>query len=142
MLNVAIIGYGYWGPKLARNFQNSSFFKIKYIVDNSKKNLSKAKIDYPLSKLLKNYKSIKNETIDLVVISSPTKYHFSMAKYFLKKNHVLVEKPLSLKLNEVKILEKISKKNKKLLFVDYPFLFSGSINFIKIEVFTFMKHLL
>ena len=37
MLNVAIIGYGYWGPKLARNFQNSSFFKIKYIVDNSKK---------------------------------------------------------------------------------------------------------
>ena len=131
MLNVAIIGYGYWGPKLARNFQNSSFFKIKYIVDNSKKNLSKAKIDYPLSKLLKNYKSIKNETIDLVVISSPTKYHFNMAKYFLKKNHVLVEKPLSLKLNEVKILEKISKKNKKLLFVDYPFLFSGSINFIK-----------
>ena len=131
MYNVAIIGYGYWGPKLARNFQNSNFFNIKYIVDKSNKNLQKAKIDHPLCKLLNNYKLINQNDVDLIVIASPTKLHFVIAKYFLKNTNVLIEKPLSLKLKEVKKLELISKKSKKLLFVDYPFLFSGSINYIK-----------
>jgi len=129
--NVAVIGYGYWGPNLARNFQNSNFFNIKYIIDKSDKNLIEAKKKYPLAKLLKDYKFIKNNHVDLVVIASPTKFHYSMTKYFLKYTNVLVEKPLSLNLKEVQHLEKLSKKNKKLLFVDYPFLFSGSINFIK-----------
>ncbi len=129
--NVAIIGYGYWGPKLARNFQNSNNFKIKYIIDKSNKNLSTAKTDFPFAKLYKDYTLIKKTHIDLVVIASPTKSHFSIAKYFLNKTHVLVEKPLSMSLREVKLLEQIAKKNKKLLFVDYPFLFSGSINYIK-----------
>ncbi len=131
MYNVAIIGYGYWGPKLARNFQNSNFFNIKYIIDKSNKNLQKAKIDHPLCKLLNNYKLINQSDVDLIVIASPTKFHFVIAKYFLKNTNVLIEKPLSLKLKEVKKLELISKKSKKLLFVDYPFLFSGSINYIK-----------
>ena len=129
--NVAIIGYGYWGPKLARNVNNNDKFKIKYIIDYSKKNLEKAKKDFPLSKLSTNYTNIKKVDVDLVIISSPTKTHYSIAKYFLKFTNVLVEKPLSLKTKEVLDLEKISKKNNFLLFVDYPFIFSGSINYIK-----------
>ena len=129
--NVAIIGYGYWGPKLARNVNNNDKFKIKYIIDYSKKNLEKAKKDFPLSKLSTNYTNIKKVDVDLVIISSPTKTHYSIARYFLKFTNVLVEKPLSLKTKEVLDLEKISKKNNYLLFVDYPFIFSGSINYIK-----------
>ncbi len=131
MYKVAIIGYGYWGPKLARNFQNSNYFNVKYIVDKSKKNLSNAKINFPLANLYTNYTLIKKNSVDLVVIASPTKSHFIIAKYFLKNTNVLVEKPLSMSLREVRLLEEISKKNKKLLFVDYPFLFSGSIDYIK-----------
>ena len=129
--NVAIIGYGYWGPKLARNVNNSDKFNIKYIIDYSKKNLEKAKKDFPLSKLSTNYTNIKKVDVDLVIISSPTKTHYSIARYFLKFTNVLLEKPLSLKTKEVLDLEKISKKNNFLLFVDYPFIFSGSINYIK-----------
>jgi len=128
---VAIIGYGYWGPKLARNVSNSNQFLIKYIVDRSKKNLEKAKKDFPLSKLLTDYNKLKKNDIDLVIISSPTKTHYFIAKYFLKFTNVLVEKPLSLNSKEVLNLEKIAKKNDLMLFVDYPFIFSGSINFIK-----------
>ena len=128
---VALIGYGYWGPKLARNINNSNNFKIKYIIDNSKKNLDKAKKDFPIAKLLKTYTSLKKNDIDLVVISSPTKTHYKIAKYFLDFSHVLVEKPLSLNSKDIVDLERKAKKNNKLLFVDYPFLFSGSINFIK-----------
>ena len=130
-LRVALIGYGYWGPKLARNINNSNIFKIDYIIDNLKKNLEKAKKDFPLSKLLKNHSNLKKNNIDLVVISSPTKTHYKIAKHFLSFSHVLVEKPLSLNSKDVIDLEKIAKKNNKLLFVDYPFLFSGSINIIK-----------
>ena len=107
---VAIIGYGYWGPKLARNVDNSIQFKIKYIVDESKKNLNKAKKDFPLSKLLTNFKDLKKKDIDLVIISSPTKTHYKIAKYFLEITNVLVEKPLSLNSKEVLNLEKIAKK--------------------------------
>ena len=128
---VALIGFGYWGPKLARNINNSNMFKIDYIIDNSKKNLEKAKKDFPLSKLLNNHLNLKKDDIDLVVISSPTKTHYKIAKHFLSFSHVLVEKPLSLNSKDIIELEKLAKKNNKLLFVDYPFLFSGSINFIK-----------
>jgi len=128
---VALIGYGNWGPKLARNINSSNMFKIDYIIDSSKKNLEKAKKDFPLSKLLKNYINLKKNAIDLVVISSPTKTHYKIAKHFLGFSHVLVEKPLSLNSKDIIDLEKIAKKNNRLLFVDYPFLFSGSINLIK-----------
>ena len=128
---VALIGYGYWGPKLARNINNSNIFQIDYIIDNSKKNLDKANKDFPLSKSLKNYNSLKKDDIDLVVISSPTKTHYKIAKHFLDFSHVLVEKPLSLNSKDIIDLERKAKINNKLLFVDYPFLFSGSINFIK-----------
>ena len=104
MHNVAIIGYGYWGPKLARNFQNSNFFNIKCIVDKSEKNLSKAKSDYPLAKFYKNFKKINKNFIDLVVISTPTKDHFKITKYFLKNTHVLVEKPISMKSKETSFI--------------------------------------
>ncbi len=130
---VSIIGYGYWGPKLARNFQNSNFFNLTSIIDISKKNLIKAKRDFPLAKIGNDYKQSLNKlNISLVVISTPTKTHYQIAKYALeKKINVLVEKPLSLSIKEVKILENLAKKNKVLLFVDYPFLFSGSIKYIK-----------
>ena len=130
---VSIIGYGYWGPKLARNFQNSNFFNLTSIIDISKKNLIKAQRDFPLAKIGNDYKQSLNKlNISLVVISTPTKTHYQIAKYALeKKINVLVEKPLSLSIKEVKILENLAKKNKVLLFVDYPFLFSGSIKYIK-----------
>ena len=131
MYKVALIGYGYWGPKLARNIQNSNHFEIKSIIDTSEKNLNNAKKDFPLSKLLKNYSLLDLSKIDLVVISTPTKTHFKMANYFLNYTNVLIEKPLALNLKEVSSLEKKSKKLRNQLFVDYPFIFSGSINYIK-----------
>ena len=132
-IKVCLIGYGYWGSKLARNFQNSNFFNLTAIVDLSKKNLAKAKRDFPLAKVGSDYKQFVNKSnITLVVISTPTKTHYQIAKHTLeKKINILVEKPLSLSIGEVKVLENLSKKNKVLLFVDYPFLFSGSIKYIK-----------
>ena len=133
MYTACLIGYGYWGSKLARNFQNSRFFNIISIADTKHKHLASAKKTYPLIKYFKDYKkAIKNKSINLVIISSPTSTHFKIAQYALKNSkHILVEKPLSLSLNEVKKLNKIARVKKRMIFVDYPFLFSGSINFLK-----------
>ncbi len=131
-LKVCLIGYGYWGPKLARNFQNSNFFNLVSVSDKSKANLLKAKKDFPLVKTSTDFKKLIINNIDLVVIATPTGTHFKISKFALeKKKHILVEKPISLSSTDVIKLQKISKKNKKLIFVDYPFLFSGSINYIK-----------
>ncbi len=131
-LKVSLIGYGYWGPKLARNFQNSNYFKLISVSDKSKFNLLRAKKDFPFIATSKDYRKTITDNIDLVVIATPTETHFKISKYALeRKKHILVEKPISLSIKEVLNLEKISKKNKKKIFVDYPFIFSGSINFIR-----------
>ena len=130
-LKVAIIGYGYWGPKLARNIQNSNNFDIEFIIDTSINNLNKAKKNFPLCQFYKDYRKLNSKKIDLVVISTPTKTHFKMANHFLNKTNVLIEKPLALKLNDVVKLEKLSLRKKKKLFVDYPFIFSGSMKYLK-----------
>ena len=67
MYNACIIGFGYWGQKLARNFQNSELFNIISICDNKKKHLKIAKKDYPTINYYNNYKSaIKNNAIKLI----------------------------------------------------------------------------
>jgi predicted dehydrogenase len=133
MYNACLIGHGYWGEKLARNFSNSEFFNLVSIVDTKKQNLNSAKKKYPSIDLNENYiDAIKNSLLDLVIIATPTSTHFKIAQFALKNNkHILVEKPLSLSLQEVKKLNKIAKRKKRHIFVDYPFLFSGTINFIK-----------
>ena len=133
MYKVCLIGYGYWGSKLARNFKNSDYFDLYSIADNKRKNLLNAKKIFPLVKTYSSYqKSIKSDLINLVIISTPTATHYKIAKYSLENSkHVLIEKPMSLSLKEVLSLNKIAKKNKKMIFVDYPFLFAGTINYIK-----------
>ena len=133
MYNISIIGFGYWGKKLARNFQNSSYFEILSIVDKKKSNLVNAKKNLPMAECYSDYKNaIKNDLIDLIVISTPTSTHYNIAKFALENSkNILVEKPLSLSLKQVNKLNKIAKSKKKMIFVDYPFLFSGTINYIK-----------
>ena len=133
MYNTCLIGFGYWGQKLARNFQNSELFNIISICDNKKKNLKIAKKNYPSINYYNDYKSaIRNNSINLVIISSPTITHFKIAKFALHNSkNVLVEKPLSLSLSQVKNLNRIASKKRKMIFVDYPFLFSGTIKFLE-----------
>ena len=84
MLKTALIGFGYWGTKLARNFQNLEAFNLVSIVDLNPKNLEFAKKNYPLTKLSNNYKkAINDNLIDLVIISSSTSTHYKIAKFAL-----------------------------------------------------------
>ena len=115
MINVALVGYGYWGSKLARNFQNSKNFDLVAIVDSNRKKLHLEKRNFKYIECLDNINSVlKNENIDLIIISTPTSTHYKLAFSSLNNSkNVLVEKPLSLSIKQVKNLEKISKLKKR-----------------------------
>ena len=132
-VNVLLIGYGYWGPNLARNIDNSNDYNLISICDSSKKQFSKIKKIYPKVKILDDYKKAIMQTgINLVVIATPTKTHYQIAKYALQNDkHILVEKPITQSSKELRSLYKIADKKKKEIFVDYPFLFSGASEYLK-----------
>ena len=115
MLNISIIGYGYWGSKLARNFQNSSYFNILSIVDKKRISLINAKRNFPKIKFYSDHKkATKDILVDMIIISTPTSSHFKIAEYALKNSkHVLVEKPLSLSVSEVRKLNILARKKNK-----------------------------
>jgi|TARA_B100001964_G_scaffold241193_1_gene312930 predicted dehydrogenase len=131
--NVLVVGFGYWGPILARNIQSNLHFNIYSICDSNLSNLNKAKNIYPNCIYFTSYKrALDNSNVDMVIISTPTNTHYKITQMALiKKKHVLCEKPLSLNLREVNHLISLSKKNKRFLFVDYPFIYSESVSFIK-----------
>ena len=133
MINVCIIGYGYWGPNLCRNFSNANGYNLSTICDLNKKNLTKAKKNYPGVKVYKNFKEAINlNKYELIVLATPTSTHYSLAKFILNKSiNLLVEKPLCLSVKHHYDLNKIAVKNNVKIFIDFPFIFSGSIKYVK-----------
>ena len=133
MIDVCIIGYGYWGPNLCRNFSNANGYNLTTICDIDSRKLINAKKNYPNVKIYKNFKEALNlNKYQLVVLATPTSSHYTLAKFILNKSiNLLVEKPLCLSVEHHKNLNKIAKKNDVKIFIDFPFIFSGSINYIK-----------
>jgi len=133
MINVCVIGYGYWGPNLCRNFSNIEDYKLTAICDVNTKNLINAKKIYPNVKTYKNFKkAITENNFQLIIVATPTSTHYSIAKFILDKSiNLLVEKPLCLTVKKHLNLNKIAKKNKVNIYIDYPFIFSGSIKYVK-----------
>ena len=133
LINVGIIGLGYWGPQLLRNFFSHKLVKVKFGCDLSRERLVQLKKIYPNITFVQNYFEIlKDKTIDLVCVATPTETHFQIAKEVLKaKKNVLIEKPMASSSSECKKLINIAKKVKKTIFVDHTFIFSPSIQKIK-----------
>ena len=133
MINVCIIGYGYWGPNLCRNFSNANGYNLSAICDNDPKKLTNAKKNYPNVKIFRNFKeAVNSNKYQLIVLATPTSTHYALAKFILKKSiNLLVEKPLCLSIKHHNNLNKLAKENNVKIFIDFPFIFSGSINFVK-----------
>lgn len=133
MINIAILGYGYWGPNLVRNFYKFSNCNISYIVDKDINKLNEAKKIYPHLKCISNpLIAIKDKTIDAVVIALPVNQHFKYAKLALENNkHILIEKPATDSYKKLKELTDIAKKRKLQLMIDYTFLYTAAVQKIK-----------
>jgi len=132
-LNIAVIGCGYWGPNLVRNFSKIEGCKVKYVCDLKYQRLKWIKSLYPFVNITRDYKDIlKDYSVDAVAIATPVSSHFSLSKKFLLSGrHILVEKPLSKSAKEAKELIEIATEAKKVLMVSHTYLYSSGIRKMK-----------
>ena len=133
MIKIGIVGMGYWGPNLYRNFDLSKDFLVKYICDRDLKVLKKIPVSNEFTSKVNNYKKIINDSdIQAVVIATPVSTHYSIAKECLEAGkHVFVEKPLADSSKKCKSLINIAKKNSLSIFVDHTFLYTSAVNKMK-----------
>ncbi len=132
-IKLGLIGYGYWGPNFARIIDNLDDCEFKYCADLVDASLNQVKKQYPQTIVTKDYHVILNDPeVTAVVIVTPTKTHFKIAKdSLLSGKHVLLEKPLTATSEEARQLLEISKKNKLKLMVDHTFLFNPAVHHLK-----------
>lgn len=133
MVTIAVIGYGYWGPNLVRNFFNAPFCTIKRVVDLQSDRLKILTKQYPsIQVTVKISEVFEDHIIDAVVIATPVNTHYSLAKKALQSGkHVLVEKPLTSDYSEALELVLLAKRKKKTLMVDHTFLYTDAVQKIK-----------
>jgi predicted dehydrogenase len=133
MINIGIIGYGYWGPNLARNFHKNSQCILKYICDTNENNLRKAQSLYPKAQCTNDSEELFDDpNLDVIVISTPVSSHYALAKKaLLKRKHVFITKPMVLTCREATELINIANQKDLIGFVDHTFLYTPSIKYIK-----------
>jgi predicted dehydrogenase len=132
-IKVGLIGLGYWGPNLIRNFSSNKNCELTAIADFQIEKLSKYKSLYPR---IETYSTadeiIKNPGIDAIIIATPVFSHFQLAKASLENNkHVLVEKPMTSSVSEAESLIELANRKNKILMVDHTFLYTGAVKKIK-----------
>src|SRR4051794_8533935 len=97
MIHVAVIGYGYWGPNLVRNFLETDGARMAICCDMNAQRLAHVESKYPRVEMTTSYDDVlNNSTIDAVVIATPVATHYEFVRKALEHGkHVLVEKPLA-----------------------------------------------
>jgi len=129
MINIAIIGVGYWGPNLVRNFISAKNSTISKVCDINKERLNFIQSKYPSLETESDYNNILNDSyIEAVVLATPIETHFKMAKEaILAGKHVFVEKPITMKSVEAEELKKIANDKNLVLMVGHTFLYSPPV---------------
>lgn len=132
-MRVAVCGFGYWGPNLVRNFLSDARVTVAAICDLSPDQLKRAAKMYPNIKGTNNFSDVLSDgSIDAIAIATPVFTHFELAKSALEaKKHVLIEKPLTFRLQESNELIEVAKKVQRVLMVDHTYLYSPAVRKIK-----------
>ena len=133
MLRIGVIGYGYWGPNIVRNFSAANGSEVTMVCDMNQQTLKKVKKAYPQLNVTDNIDElIKNPEVDAIAIATPVFTHHDLAKKALEEGKsVFLEKPFTYTVAEAEdLVELAAKKNLKLM-VDHTFLYTGAVRKIR-----------
>ena len=130
---IGVVGCGYWGPNLIRNLRQSSDCQLSIICDKEAQRLEHMRRLYPGIGITPNFEEfIQDETLDAVVIATPVRFHYQMAKLALEAGkHVLIEKPMTRTVAEGEELLALAERNGLILMVGHTFLFSPAVRRMK-----------
>lgn len=131
-MKVGVIGLGYWGPNLVRNFLAQREVKKVIACDLRESRLQSIKEKFPAAELSKDCSDLINGDCDIIVISTPVDTHYSFAKKALEAGkHVWVEKPFTASSEEGEELIEIAERKNLKIFVDHTFIYNGAVQKIK-----------
>lgn len=132
-VGVGVIGYGYWGPNLVRNFAETPGSRVVAVSDLNGQRLGEVSARYPAVKTTNDFRELLDDPeIDAVVIATPVRTHFDLAMQALRAGkHVLVEKPMAESSDQGRFLIETAQCVQRVLMVDHTFIYTGAVRKIK-----------
>jgi predicted dehydrogenase len=131
-MKIGVIGLGYWGPNLVRNFFGNKLVEKVIACDLKEDRLTQIKSKFPGIEVINDYKQLLQSDVDAVAIATSVNTHFQLAKEALEAGkHIWVEKPFTSSKAQGEELIKIAASKKLNIFVDHTFLYTGAVRKIK-----------
>ncbi len=133
MLRVGVIGCGYWGPNLVRNFQILEGCEVRAVCDLDPARVEAVRRLYPTIRAARSFEELLDDpAIDAVVICTPVRAHFPLARAALEAGkHVLVEKPLTDSCASAEALLELAEQRGRILQVDHTFVYTGAVRKVR-----------
>src|SRR5712664_4101874 len=133
VIRVGVIGYGYWGPNIVRNFHGNGRSRVVTVCDKIPKSLERVRQAYPDMPVTADCNDLLKATdIDAVAIVTPVWTHYELAKAALENGkHVFVEKPFTSSTAQAEELIELAERKNLKIMVDHTFLFTGAVNRIR-----------
>jgi predicted dehydrogenase len=130
---IGVIGCGYWGPNLLRNFSENEDASLRWMCDLDERRLEMLGRRYPSAKTTPDYRKLLSDPqLDAIVIATPVSTHFNFAREALEAGkHVLMEKPFTANVAEAEQLIELAERNELALMVDHTFIYTGAVHKIK-----------
>ena len=133
MINIGVVGYGYWGPNLVRNFSEVDDLKVTMVADLKPENLAKVQKRYPSIKTTSVPDDLlKSPHVDAVAVATPVFFHYELGLKALQAGkHLFMEKPFTSTSDQgLRLMEEAEKRN-LMVFVDHTFIYTGAVRRIK-----------
>ncbi len=132
-IGVGVIGCGYWGPNLVRNFIDNIHTDVVYACDLDAMRRERIQRRYPTIKTTRDYKQLlRDDRVTAVAIATPVKSHCKLVREaILAGKDVLVEKPMTLSIREAESVCELAEKKKRVVLVDHTFVYTGAVRKIK-----------
>jgi len=133
MIGIGVIGYGYWGPNLVRNFSEIPGARVVSVSDLRPERLTTLKTRYPAVKITSDHRDlIDDPEIDAIAVVTPVSSHYELALRALRAGkHVFVEKPLAATSEQAIHLIDEAQRRKLVLMVDHTFVYTGAVRKIR-----------
>ncbi len=128
-LRFGVIGWGYWGPKLARNLDTIPNAMVTTVADTDARRLANLRVNQPWIQTTTQIEDMFRSDVDAVVIATPVRTHFQLAREaLLHGKHVLVEKPLTASVPEAEELITLAREQERVLMVGHTFEYNPAVN--------------
>ena len=129
MIRIGVIGYGYWGPNLVRNFIECPDAVVRMVCDTREERLAQAMRRYPgVTATTVPSELYSHPTVDAVVVATPVETHFDLALAALRAGkHVLVEKPIAASSEQASRLIDEAQARNLVLMVGHTFVYTGAV---------------